>query len=237
MSVDNEVFIVWFSLSRCKIKRLDCVAAEHSYRCIFSETQNIKWYYLSSSQSKPMYHQLSLKETSFQLRSPPAETREGETDTYTLVHTTHTAQACAQLQIMMPCEFWACRLLTCNHCILFLCLSSWKTNSLTTVSKCSSWFCASLIMLLSWPFAAFDWTFSSHLAVICCVYVTADSYLSVHTHPMMEANELLRIVGQKMDRAEEEMVLAVMSHTGGTDTVNRCLPEVNPLPQGPPLRL
>ncbi|KAF7661730.1 hypothetical protein LDENG_00253080 [Lucifuga dentata] len=50
--------------------------------------------------------------------------------------------------------------------------------------------------------------------VICCVHVSADSYLSVHTHPLLEAHELLRIVGLKMDRAEEEMVLAVVSHTG-----------------------
>uniref|UniRef100_A0A3Q3LLR0 Rap guanine nucleotide exchange factor 5 n=1 Tax=Mastacembelus armatus TaxID=205130 RepID=A0A3Q3LLR0_9TELE len=50
--------------------------------------------------------------------------------------------------------------------------------------------------------------------VICCVYVSADSYLSVHTQPSLEAHELLRIVGLKMDRAEEDMVLAVVSHTG-----------------------
>ncbi|XP_012773762.1 rap guanine nucleotide exchange factor (GEF) 5a isoform X1 [Maylandia zebra] len=50
--------------------------------------------------------------------------------------------------------------------------------------------------------------------VICCVYVSADSYLSVHTHPSLEARELLRIVALKMDRAEEDMVLAVVSHTG-----------------------
>ncbi|CAF90049.1 unnamed protein product, partial [Tetraodon nigroviridis] len=50
--------------------------------------------------------------------------------------------------------------------------------------------------------------------VICCVYVSADSYLSVHTHPSLEAHELLRIVSLKMDRAEEEMVLAVISHSG-----------------------
>lgn len=81
-------------------------------------------------------------------------------------------------------------------------------------------------VLLCRPFAAFDWTFSMRLAVICCVYVTADSYLSVHAHPSMEVHELLRIVALKMDRAEEEMVLAVMSHTGGTDTVHRCLSEV-----------
>ncbi|KAM9340171.1 rap guanine nucleotide exchange factor 5 [Symphorus nematophorus] len=50
--------------------------------------------------------------------------------------------------------------------------------------------------------------------VICCVYVSADSYLSVHIHPAMEAHELLRIVGLKMDRAEEDMVLAVVLQTG-----------------------
>lgn len=51
--------------------------------------------------------------------------------------------------------------------------------------------------------------------MICCVYVSADSYLSVHTHPSLEAHELLRIVGMKMDRAEEDMVLAVVLQTGG----------------------
>uniref|UniRef100_A0A3Q1BXC9 Ras-GEF domain-containing protein n=1 Tax=Amphiprion ocellaris TaxID=80972 RepID=A0A3Q1BXC9_AMPOC len=50
--------------------------------------------------------------------------------------------------------------------------------------------------------------------VICCLYVSADSYLSVHTHLSLEAHELLRIVGLKMDRAEDDMVLAVVSNTG-----------------------
>ncbi|KAM6974790.1 rap guanine nucleotide exchange factor 5 [Tautogolabrus adspersus] len=50
--------------------------------------------------------------------------------------------------------------------------------------------------------------------VICCVYVSADSYLSVQTHHSLEVHELLRIVGLKMDRAEEDMVLAVVSHSG-----------------------
>ncbi|XP_061738781.1 rap guanine nucleotide exchange factor 5 isoform X1 [Nerophis ophidion] len=50
--------------------------------------------------------------------------------------------------------------------------------------------------------------------VICCVYVSSDSYLSVHTHPSLEAHELLRIVGLKMDKSEEDTVLAVVSHTG-----------------------
>uniref|UniRef100_A0A096LQ70 Rap guanine nucleotide exchange factor 5 n=1 Tax=Poecilia formosa TaxID=48698 RepID=A0A096LQ70_POEFO len=50
--------------------------------------------------------------------------------------------------------------------------------------------------------------------VICCVYVSPDSYLSVHTHAALEARELLRILGLKLDKAEEDMVLAVVSHTG-----------------------
>uniref|UniRef100_A0A3Q3X5Q4 Ras-GEF domain-containing protein n=1 Tax=Mola mola TaxID=94237 RepID=A0A3Q3X5Q4_MOLML len=98
------------------------------YRCVLEDLYEFPTLDkdLKEFQKLLMYHQLSLKETCLQLRSPPAETRE----------------------------------------------------------------------------------------VICCVYVTADSYLSVHAHPSMEAHELLRIVGLKMDRAEEEMVLAVMSHTG-----------------------
>uniref|UniRef100_A0A8C3AYF9 Rap guanine nucleotide exchange factor (GEF) 5a n=1 Tax=Cyclopterus lumpus TaxID=8103 RepID=A0A8C3AYF9_CYCLU len=63
-----------------------------------------------------------------------------------------------------------------------------------------------------------------HFKFICCVHVSADSYLSVHTHPSLEAHELLRIVGLKMDRAEEDMVLAVKSHTGGTHTnTKKCM--------------
>ncbi|MEQ2221661.1 hypothetical protein ILYODFUR_018009 [Ilyodon furcidens] len=53
-----------------------------------------------------------------------------------------------------------------------------------------------------------------HREVICCVYVSPDSYLSVHTHPALEARELLRIVALKLDKAEEDMVLAVVLHTG-----------------------
>uniref|UniRef100_A0A667XXM4 Rap guanine nucleotide exchange factor 5 n=1 Tax=Myripristis murdjan TaxID=586833 RepID=A0A667XXM4_9TELE len=60
--------------------------------------------------------------------------------------------------------------------------------------------------------------FQKLLRLICCVHVSTDSYLSVHTHPSLEAHELLRIVGLKMDRTEEEMVLAVVSHTGGAHT-------------------
>uniref|UniRef100_A0A3Q2NMD8 Rap guanine nucleotide exchange factor 5 n=1 Tax=Fundulus heteroclitus TaxID=8078 RepID=A0A3Q2NMD8_FUNHE len=50
--------------------------------------------------------------------------------------------------------------------------------------------------------------------VLCCVYVSPDSYLSVHTHPSLEARELLRIVSLKLDKADEDMVLAVVLQTG-----------------------
>ncbi|XP_017281219.1 rap guanine nucleotide exchange factor 5 [Kryptolebias marmoratus] len=50
--------------------------------------------------------------------------------------------------------------------------------------------------------------------VIVCVYVSADSYLSVHTHPALEAQELLRIVSLNLDRTGDDTVLAVVSHTG-----------------------
>uniref|UniRef100_A0A672YEY6 Rap guanine nucleotide exchange factor (GEF) 5a n=1 Tax=Sphaeramia orbicularis TaxID=375764 RepID=A0A672YEY6_9TELE len=69
-------------------------------------------------------------------------------------------------------------------------------------------------------FCAF-WMFFVYLSVICCVHVSSDSYLSVHTHPLLEAHELLRIVGLKIDRAEDDMVLAVVSHTGGAQINTR----------------
>ncbi|KAM8883613.1 rap guanine nucleotide exchange factor 5 [Synchiropus picturatus] len=50
--------------------------------------------------------------------------------------------------------------------------------------------------------------------VICCVYVSTDSYLSVHIHPLLEAHEMIRIVAQKMDRAEEDIELAVVLLSG-----------------------
>ncbi|XP_067112436.1 rap guanine nucleotide exchange factor 5 isoform X2 [Osmerus mordax] len=50
--------------------------------------------------------------------------------------------------------------------------------------------------------------------VLCRVCVSSDSYLSVHTHPSLEAQDLLRIVGQRMERPEEEMMLVVAAQTG-----------------------
>ncbi|XP_010871634.1 rap guanine nucleotide exchange factor 5 isoform X2 [Esox lucius] len=50
--------------------------------------------------------------------------------------------------------------------------------------------------------------------VLCRVYVSADSYLCVYTHSLLSVAELLRIVGQKMDRPDEEMVLVTQTSTG-----------------------
>uniref|UniRef100_A0A8C5HMV3 Rap guanine nucleotide exchange factor (GEF) 5a n=1 Tax=Gouania willdenowi TaxID=441366 RepID=A0A8C5HMV3_GOUWI len=104
------------------------------YRCVLEDLYEFptlekdlkEFQKLLRRRHKPMYQQLSLKESSLQLRSPPTETRQ----------------------------------------------------------------------------------------VICCVYVSADSYLSVQTHPSLEAHELLRIVGLKMDKADEDMILAVVLQTG-----------------------
>ncbi|XP_077446301.1 rap guanine nucleotide exchange factor (GEF) 5a [Stigmatopora argus] len=70
--------------------------------------------------------------------------------------------------------------------------------------------------------------------VICCVYVSSDSYLSVHTHPSLEAHELLRIVRVKMDRSEEDIVLAVFSHSGERRTLqpSDCVYSESLTPQG-----
>ena len=38
--------------------------------------------------------------------------------------------------------------------------------------------------------------------VLCRVCVSSDSYLSVHTHLSLEAQALLRLVGQRMERPE-----------------------------------
>lgn len=85
--------------------------------------------------------------------------------------------------------------------------------------------CTCKLLKYSMFWCCFVWVPDSnevkYLSVICCVHVSADSYLSVHTHHSLEGHELLRIVGQKMDRAEEDMVLAVASHTGGTHRLTK----------------
>uniref|UniRef100_A0A674D8A1 Rap guanine nucleotide exchange factor (GEF) 5a n=1 Tax=Salmo trutta TaxID=8032 RepID=A0A674D8A1_SALTR len=57
--------------------------------------------------------------------------------------------------------------------------------------------------------------------LLCRVYVSADSYLCVYTHSLLSVAELLRIVGQKMDRPEEDMVLVTHTPTGDSELSRR----------------
>ncbi|KAL0962041.1 hypothetical protein UPYG_G00334960 [Umbra pygmaea] len=50
--------------------------------------------------------------------------------------------------------------------------------------------------------------------VLCRVYVSADSYLCVYTHSSLSVAELLSIVGEKLDRPKEDMVLVTHTSTG-----------------------
>ncbi|XP_016375589.1 rap guanine nucleotide exchange factor 5 [Sinocyclocheilus rhinocerous] len=50
--------------------------------------------------------------------------------------------------------------------------------------------------------------------VMCRVYVSSDSYLSVRVKPAVVAQELLHIVSQRMDRSEDDMMLVVQTYSG-----------------------
>ncbi|KAL2080637.1 hypothetical protein ACEWY4_024430 [Coilia grayii] len=50
--------------------------------------------------------------------------------------------------------------------------------------------------------------------VLCRVYVSSDSYVSVRTRSTVVTQELLRVVAQKMERPEEDMMLAAVSYSG-----------------------
>lgn len=52
-------------------------------------------------------------------------------------------------------------------------------------------------------------------SVLCRVYVTADSYVSVRTHSEASAQELLRTVAERLDCAEDDMVLVAITYSGG----------------------
>ncbi|KAA0703061.1 Rap guanine nucleotide exchange factor 5 M-Ras-regulated [Triplophysa tibetana] len=51
-------------------------------------------------------------------------------------------------------------------------------------------------------------------AVLCRVYMTVDSYVSVRTHSEATAQELLRTVAERLDCAEEDMVLVAITYSG-----------------------
>ncbi|KAK2844447.1 hypothetical protein Q5P01_011106 [Channa striata] len=51
--------------------------------------------------------------------------------------------------------------------------------------------------------------------VLCRVYITIDSYLSVRTHAGIVAQELLQVVAEKMDVPQGELVLVAVTYPGG----------------------
>ncbi|XP_076158259.1 rap guanine nucleotide exchange factor 5 isoform X1 [Alosa pseudoharengus] len=50
--------------------------------------------------------------------------------------------------------------------------------------------------------------------VLCRVYVSPDSFVSVRTRSTVVTQELLRVVAQKMERPEEDMMLAAVTYSG-----------------------
>ncbi|XP_048008394.1 rap guanine nucleotide exchange factor 5b isoform X2 [Megalobrama amblycephala] len=50
--------------------------------------------------------------------------------------------------------------------------------------------------------------------VLCRVYVTIDSYVSVRTHSEVSVQELLRTVAERLDCAEDDMVLMAVAYPG-----------------------
>uniref|UniRef100_A0A8C0YDB0 Rap guanine nucleotide exchange factor 5 n=2 Tax=Cyprinus carpio TaxID=7962 RepID=A0A8C0YDB0_CYPCA len=50
--------------------------------------------------------------------------------------------------------------------------------------------------------------------VMCRVYVSCDSYLSVRVKPAIVAQELLHIVSQRMERSEDDMMLVAQTYSG-----------------------
>ncbi|KAI7799234.1 putative rap guanine nucleotide exchange factor 5, partial [Triplophysa rosa] len=50
--------------------------------------------------------------------------------------------------------------------------------------------------------------------VMCRVYVSSDSYLSMRVKPAVVAQDLLHIVAQRMDRCEDDMMLVVQTYSG-----------------------
>uniref|UniRef100_A0A672KH10 Rap guanine nucleotide exchange factor 5-like n=1 Tax=Sinocyclocheilus grahami TaxID=75366 RepID=A0A672KH10_SINGR len=51
--------------------------------------------------------------------------------------------------------------------------------------------------------------------VLCRVYVTIDSYMSVRTHSEVSVQELLSTVAERLDCAEDDMVLMAVTYPGG----------------------
>lgn len=53
------------------------------------------------------------------------------------------------------------------------------------------------------------------VTVLCHVYITIDSYLSMRTHAAVVAQELLHAVAERMDVPQGELVLVAVTYPGG----------------------
>lgn len=53
-------------------------------------------------------------------------------------------------------------------------------------------------------------------AVFCHVYVTEHSYISVKAKVSSTAQEILKVVAEKLQRAEEDLALVAIMFSGGT---------------------
>ena len=51
--------------------------------------------------------------------------------------------------------------------------------------------------------------------MLCHVYITMDSYLSMRAHPGVVAQELLQAVAERMDVPQGELVLVAVTYPGG----------------------
>lgn len=59
------------------------------------------------------------------------------------------------------------------------------------------------------------WVCVCFSSVLCRVYVTIDSYVSVRTHSEVSVQELLSTVAERLDCAEDDMVLMAVTYPGG----------------------
>ncbi len=53
------------------------------------------------------------------------------------------------------------------------------------------------------------------VTVLCHVYITMDSYLSMRTHAGVVAQELLQVAAERMDVPQGELVLVAVTYPGG----------------------
>lgn len=58
------------------------------------------------------------------------------------------------------------------------------------------------------------------VTVLCHVYITMDSYISMRAHAGVVAQELLQAVAERMDVPQGELVLVAVTYPGGKHLSN-----------------